>query len=163
MNRYRALSRLVSLTFAVFLASFPAVDVGAQAPPIAAALADEEQQYVDQFVRTYERASSATIPLAIIAGAWGMTRPTELSIFGGFLFAGVEYGMFLTGARSDPVSRSLVWAHVGAAVVGGTLSYVGLEKFQRRKQDERRRRQNQLELIPAVVAGRPGLTLSARF
>ena len=159
MNRFRSALRCALIAAACILAS-PA---GAQVPPIAAALADEEQQYVDQFVRTYERASSATIPLAIIAGAWSMARPSELSVFGGFLFAGVEYGMFLTGARSDPVSRTLVWTHLGAGVVGGTLAYFGLETLQRRKQAERRRRQNQLELIPAVVAGRPGLTLTSRF
>lgn len=134
------------------------------ARPLAAQAPDDDP--AGQYVRIYNKLSAITMTGSVASGAWNALAPSDLSLFAGFGFTAVEYGMVLTGARSAPVSREMVLGHVAVGVVTGTLSYLGLKRWLRDRDAAKRARESapRVQFVPAMAADRrPGLMLTVRF
>jgi len=139
-----------------------AVLAGAACPLAAQAPDDPAAQYV----RMYNKLSAITMTGSVASGAWNALAPSDLSLFAGFGFTTVEYGMVLTGARSEPVSQGLVLGHVAVGAVTGTLSYLGLKRWLRDRDAAKRARESapRVQFVPAMSANRgPGLVMTVRF
>jgi hypothetical protein len=120
-----------------------------------------------RYVRGYRNLSAVTIPASAASAAWSLARPGTYSVFAAFLTSVAEYGMVLTGVRTDEISGSLRLAHVAAGAVALGGGYYGLVK-KLRADDERKRRAREdaarVRLIPNLSPdGSAGLSLALRF
>jgi hypothetical protein len=141
---------------------FIAVLAGAVRPLTAQVQPDDP---ATRYVRMYNNLSAITMTGSVASGAWNVVSPSDLSIFTGFAFTAVEYGMVLTGARSDPVSQGMVLGHVAVGAVTGTLSYLGLKRWLRDRDAAKRARERQqrVQLVPHASADRSGGVVTFRF
>lgn len=109
------------------------------------------QETESQYVRTYERMSVVTITGSLAAGTLSLVRPGPMPQFGAFTLALLEYGMFLTGMRTESVPRGLSIAHAAAGVSAAGMAWAGMIRQRRAKERERREddQETRVRLVPS--------------
>ena len=141
------------VTFALLVASVPTLHAQSDATA--------------KYVRGYKNLSAVTIPVSAVAAAWSVAKPGPYSVFAAFLASGAEYGMVLTGLRTDEIPGSLRLTHLAAGAVALGGGYYGLVK-KLRADDERKRRAREesarVRLIPNLsLDGSAGFSVAVRF
>ena len=127
-----------------------------------AGIAQDQEEYDAQYVRMYNTLSAVAITGSLTAGAWSYRAPHPLAHFASFVFAAAEYGLFLTGMRSESVSRGLSIGNLAARGDAATLALLGMEK-ERKERDRARRERQGVHVSPMLSATRAGVSVTLRF